>query len=140
MDSRVNQQPATSLSSVVPRSEPHSRFNDVTRRARDFWRRVENKLARVTSDRRRVRLFRALTPLRLTWAYLYDARRFGRAAHLTNAFKNRRTAGAHLLRGAHALEKGQALPAPRPGFGADKIRELFSDTARYHRQFGCDEV
>lgn len=140
MDSRANQPPATSLSPVLPRTEPESRFSDLTKRARDFWRRVENRLARVTSDRRRVRLFRAMTPLRLAWAYWYDARRFSRAAHLTDAFKNRRTAGAHLLRGAHALEKGQALPAPRPGFGAEKIRELLSDTARYHQQFGCDEV
>lgn len=108
--------------------------------ASPIWSRIVARLARVSTDRRRRRIYRAMTPLRVAWAYLCDARRFTRAAHLRDPFKNRLAASAHLLRAAHSLEKGQCLPDPRPGFGVEKIRELLRDTARYQQRFGCDEV
>lgn len=103
------------------------------------WR-LQCRMAREFTDRRRASFYRAMTLVRVAWAFLYDARRFARSAHLTDPFKNRRTASAHLLRAAHGLEKGQALPAPRPGFGAEKIQDLLKETARYQADFGCDEV
>jgi nitroreductase len=106
----------------------------------ELWWRLQCWVARVVGNQRRVRLYRAFTLIRVGWAYLYDARRFARSAHLTNPFKDRAAASAHLLRAAHGLEKGQALPEPRPGFGGEKIQDLLKDTARYQAVFGCDDV
>lgn len=112
------------------------------KRSRLHWfrQRLALKIMWFVTNRNRPRLYSALTPIRLGWAYLYDARRFSRAAHLTDPFKNRQTAQAHLLRAAHGLEKGQALSSPRPGFGSAKIKDLIACTARYQALFGCDEI
>ncbi|MBO6497731.1 MAG: nitroreductase family protein [Roseivirga sp.] len=45
---------------------------------------------------------------------------------------------AHLTKQYHVVEKGLALPKPRPGFGEKKIKLLIRDTRIYEQQFGTD--
>lgn len=136
--------PGSTPASVVPVGETRPVSDRGRARGRQrgtpLWRHFIARVARVSVDPRRRRLFRVLTPVRVAWAYFCDARRFVRAAHLAGPFKNRLTAKAHLLRTAHALEKGQAIPEPRLGFGAEKITALLADTSRYQQTFGCDDV
>jgi nitroreductase len=40
----------------------------------------------------------------------------------------------------HALEKGLALPEPKPGFGVDKCLSLMSEAKRFHQQYGSDSI
>jgi len=40
----------------------------------------------------------------------------------------------------HSIEKGLALPAPRPGFGRDNIHKLASDCLRFFELYGVSEV
>lgn len=72
--------------------------------------------------------------------YAYDAVRFGRSAHLFGPFKSRNTARAHLMRLAHSLEKGMALPAPRRGFGDSLAAAVLADLDSYIEKFSPDEA
>ncbi len=72
--------------------------------------------------------------------YAYDAIRFGRSAHLFGPFKSRNTARAHLMRLAHSLEKGMALPAPRRGFGDSLAAAVLADLDSYIEKFSPDEA
>ncbi len=78
--------------------------------------------------------------LKLIACYAYDGWRFARSAHLFGPFKNRACARAHLLRLAHSLEKGMALPAPRHGFGKNVTGVLLDDLERYSNEFSPDDT
>jgi nitroreductase len=41
---------------------------------------------------------------------------------------------------AHGIEKGLALPDPRPGFGDDKVQSLLESLATYLRRYGSDPL
>jgi nitroreductase len=82
-------------------------------------------------------LFRRLILVR---SVLYDARRF---VHWSFALKRPRTreqVRAFLTMRYHSLEKGLALPDPRPGFAADKVGELVQVLRAYEGSFGCDDL
>lgn len=46
----------------------------------------------------------------------------------------------YLVKHCHIVEKGLALPEPRPGFGQPKITGLVSKARGYEQQFGQDDV
>jgi nitroreductase len=63
--------------------------------------------------------------LELVRCFLHDYRRYRR--HFGHPLRReRRYLEAHLLRDAHRIEKGLALPAPRPFFGAEVTERLVS--------------
>jgi nitroreductase len=78
--------------------------------------------------------------IKLLFCYLYDFYRFFSHAHLTDPFKTREAARSHIFRLFHALEKGLALPNPRPGFGKEKSVRLLEDIIKYCELYGYDGV
>lgn len=78
--------------------------------------------------------------LSAVYSYGSDYIRFMKSAHLESPKKNRKTSSAHILRISHALEKGMALPNPKPGFGQIKIAQLIEFLGEYCKQYGTDEV
>lgn len=47
---------------------------------------------------------------------------------------------AYLIKEYHAVEKGLALPIPRPGFGIERITELISKLQMYIQTYGKDSI
>lgn len=72
--------------------------------------------------------------------YAYDFRRFVRFGSPDRALPLASQQQAFLIMLAHSLEKGLALPSPRPGFGQDKLRMLLARLDSYIRQHGDDWV
>jgi nitroreductase len=73
--------------------------------------------------------------LRLLLAYRYDWTIYRRHAgllrhHAAPALE------ARLIKAYHRVEKGLALPAPRPGFGRDAVAEVLACVDEYTRRFG----
>ena len=85
---------------------------------------------------RRVRAF-LRTWITLLGALVYDARRFVRNS---GTFRKRSyvpSLGALITKQYHRIEKGLALPKPRPGFGEAGIRELCSLIAQARMDGTC---
>lgn len=83
---------------------------------------------------------RVRTYLELLKAYNYDARRFFRFSSVYETENPREAARAAISRRYHCLEKGLAMPEPRPGFGKRIARELKTDLDRFETQWGDDHV
>lgn len=71
---------------------------------------------------------------------LYDAGRYRRWSSLGKAELSREQLSALVTLNYHRIEKGLALPAPRPGFGADAVRTLITLLDQQFRRFGPDEA
>lgn len=87
------------------------------------------------------RVDRRLEPLRLLSNYGYDARRFARhslALHPRRPTPLQRR--SVIVRQAHRLEKGLALPEPRAGFGQDVVRDLVERVESYLPEVGRDDA
>lgn len=74
--------------------------------------------------------------------YAYDRRRFLAAYADDRLIKNMNyeQAASHLLRLMHSIEKGLALPSPRPGFGINKAVILLNSARVYKERFGNDQI
>lgn len=68
--------------------------------------------------------------LKLTYAavrnYLYDLRRFRAHSSSVNPQSSAAAIAARIVKQYHRIEKGLALPEPRPGFAQDTVRELIA--------------
>jgi nitroreductase len=87
--------------------------------------------------REQVRALRAR--LRMRRALRYDADRFA----LYSGMKGLHTRASHaaaIIKTYHRIEKGLALPAPRPGFGAQAATQLIDEVSTYIDAYGADEV
>lgn len=83
---------------------------------------------------------RRLKRLWLNWrAHLQDARRFAWGSGLLQDASPAAQA-AHVLKTAHRLDKGLALPSPRPGFGSEVAQLLQQQLDRHLRTSGADWV
>lgn len=72
---------------------------------------------------------------RLLGEHIYDWRRYRRESFVLGAREQaHRQAMLHIL--AHSLEHGMALPAPRPGFGAEKAASLLRKTEAWLAAYG----
>lgn len=87
--------------------------------------------------RRRYRALRDL--LALARAQAYDLRLYARGSGLLRP-QDPQVLKAHILKSYHRIEKGLALPVPKPGFGADAVRLLLDDLASYLSQGHHDWV
>lgn len=65
-----------------------------------------------------------------------DRRRYLQAASGGNAVLDREMLGSLVTMDYHRIEKGLALPEPRPGFGRDVARRLVELSRSYERRFG----
>lgn len=74
--------------------------------------------------------------VRLLAAYRYDWSSYQRHAGMFRPHAAP-VIEARLLKAYHRIEKGLALPAPRPGFGRDAVAEVLDCVERYTRQFGA---
>lgn len=68
--------------------------------------------------------------------YVYDMRRFASQSSAMKTKLNEGQLAAVITKDYHRLEKGLALPAPRPGFARDRIPALFTKVAEYETRFG----
>lgn len=73
-------------------------------------------------------------------SYLYDIARYLRHSQMIGKFRSRSTAKAHLLLSIHALEKGLALPEPRPAYGKEKCSVLLGDLSKFYGKFSADPI
>ncbi len=86
------------------------------------------------------RRYRALRDgLRLLRASCYDARSYARGSGLMRPQQSE-ALKAHILKSFHRIEKGLALPAPKPGFGVDAVRLLLDDLQHYQQPGQTDWV
>ena len=92
--------------------------------ARAVWRKI--KLVRLQAH--------------LVSDHLYDARRYRRWSHGTDADKTQAQALHAIYKSYHGVEKGLSLRAPRPGFGVDKIAFLMEKLRAYRAKFDPDGV
>lgn len=70
--------------------------------------------------------------------YLYDAIRYFRYSS-TFFYRTRENLGARITAMYHSVERGLALPDPRPGFGAQNIAYLITAIDDYIRKYGMHE-
>lgn len=61
----------------------------------------------------------------------FDGFRYARYSGALIGGKNRDILRAHILMDTHRIEKGMALPTPRPGFGQDVLARLFTAIRQY---------
>jgi len=76
---------------------------------------------------------------RLWHALRYDAARFAQHSGM-KGLGSRATHAAAIIKTYHRIEKGLALPAPRPGFGAQAAIQLIEELSTYIDAYGADEV
>lgn len=70
--------------------------------------------------------------------YTYDYERFTRHGSSDRSLPLPSQQQAFLLMLTHSVEKGLAMPAPRPGFGQDKLRILLDRLESYIQENGDD--
>ena len=80
----------------------------------------------------------ARNQIRLVRNWVYDARRFSRYASPFRIFRTRTQRQAYITMLYHSLEKGLALPQPRPGFGSKKAEMLLEQLETYLPEYGSD--
>jgi len=76
---------------------------------------------------------------RLGYEYVWDFVRVWRYSSAVLTGNGQAKLAALITMGYHGIEKGLALPDPRPGFGNDAVRTLIRRLERYGAAFGFDE-
>lgn len=99
------------------------------------------KLLRTFLDGERLDTVRRL---RARWArptaYRYDGQRFMAASSAGRGCDDEERLAAHIVKDFHSIEKGLALPKPRPMFGKGVVARLMSDVAVYESLYGTSKV
>lgn len=72
----------------------------------------------------------------VAFSCLYDGSRFARHSNAVRSASSSEDLDPYLVMGYHSIEKGLALPEPRPGFGRDAIRRLASDVGLVEGRYG----
>lgn len=78
--------------------------------------------------------------LRLTLYSFGENIRLARHLGASNNRTRKNKFEADLAIRTHAIEKGLALPRPRPGFGTAKVSQLLTLLTQYHARFGNGEI
>lgn len=111
----------TTWKALIPRPIRTSSAWSLAGRA---WRRIKHS----------IRVPRGLT---LARNYAYDARRFARyAVPVSEIPQSREALASHLVFHYHKLEKGLALPHPKPGFGVEAVRKVTLLAREFGNRFG----
>lgn len=101
---------------------------------------IRQRIRAIIPSERRVAIRRMLARAKVFGAYGYDARRFMRASTAGRMARDPECLAAHISMDYHRLEKGMALPSPRPGFGRDVVRRLIRTVGRYEASYGPAEI
>jgi nitroreductase len=88
--------------------------------------------------RRLLEQFRFLRKLAIN--VLYDTRQFARHSGAGALNHHRTRLRALITMDYHRIEKGLALPEPRPGFGRDRVDALVANLEEYSGRYGEDET
>lgn len=78
--------------------------------------------------------------IRLILNFAYDLRRFRRYSNLVFTGSGRARAAALIAMASHGIEKGLALPNPRPDYGQKLAKLLLWRLTRYVRVYGHDHT
>ncbi len=100
---------------------------------------LKKVIARIPEEQRK-KLRRRLNWLLLGRELWYDGTRFARHSSALRDPLAQGQQAAHLTMDYHRIEKGLALPSPRPGFGADVIARLLANLPAYQADFGEDDL
>ena len=73
---------------------------------------------------------------RLAANFDYDRARFAGQAAIVPDARDAEQLGSLIMMDCHRIEKGLALPAPRPGFGVEVVRRLIRNIRDYEARFG----
>jgi nitroreductase len=76
----------------------------------------------------------------LTANYLFDFRRYLRHASILEYQQSPDKLRARIMIWTHSIEKGLALPEPRPGFGKETVKNLLCGLQSYLSEFKVDSV
>lgn len=87
----------------------------------------------------RIAFFRWSVRRRVRRAFEYDLERFLQFSSSLSPWKTRENLAAKLTESYHNLEKGLALPNPRPGFGAAGVERTVRFLSEYRRRYGDDD-
>lgn len=68
--------------------------------------------------------------------YFYDMRRFVAHSSTMRSRLDERQLAAVITKEYHRIEKGLALPEPKPGFARDRMSALFSKVTEHENRFG----
>jgi nitroreductase len=79
---------------------------------------------------------RAKRSLQTLFGYGYDLARFARHSTAMRPETDLESLDAHITMDFHRVEKGLALPQPKPGFGEDVIRRLMRNVSYSEARFG----
>jgi len=82
----------------------------------------------------------AKTLLRLFRNYMYDCRRYARSSSALVGDADRERLEARITINYHRIEKGLALPQPRPGFGLQHIDAMIRDVETYRERYGWSDL
>lgn len=77
---------------------------------------------------------------RLLANFSYDLERFLRHASPFRELVNRTQKRSYIMMLSHGVEKGLALPEPRPGFGYERVDDLKLQIDQYRAEWGIDET
>lgn len=72
--------------------------------------------------------------------YIIDLYRYVRYSATAVKYRDRDLLASVIIKNYHAIEKGLALPHPRPGFGESLIKRTIFFLDRYEQYFGIDDV
>lgn len=77
---------------------------------------------------------------RLSANYAYDQARFLNYSSPFRKLTSEEQLRSYVTMLAHGIEKGLALPNPRPGFGSDKVQSLVDNLGAYLARYGSDPL
>lgn len=80
------------------------------------------------------------TPIGEALNKIYDLKIHFKYAFKLNNNQKKEQLKAYLQKQFHVIEKGMALPEPRPGFGKQKINDIIRNAKLYISNFGQDEM
>ena len=103
------------------------------------YRRIEHTHRAILAVIRRTRAI-LVTKISLVRNGLYDYRRYWRHSHIRYSTLNETQLAALITKYYHMVEKGLALPEPRPGFGIASVNKLLSLVEEFVERFGFKQA
>lgn len=101
---------------------------------------IRERVRTLVSPVVRAKIRRRIDRFRVSSNFGKDRKRFLKWSSAVREPNDRSQLAAHLTMDYHRIEKGMALPSPRPGFGAEVVQRLASGVQRYIASFGEDEL
>lgn len=101
---------------------------------------LKRALASRLSAPTKLKLLRIANRILILPNYVYDLRRFVASSTAAREADDLERLSAHITMDYHRIEKGLALPVPRPGFGQDVVERLLAFIPEYENKYGPADV